>query len=212
MSDPRTSSETNEAFVDRLRRARTGSRSTLGEILSEFRGYLQLLADRELDDRLRAKLGPSDVVQDTLVQAQQHIDDFAGTSEAELGAWLEQILWNCCRNARTAFVHTAKRNLTREVPLDGNPLAECVELDDKTPSGLAASNEEARLVNTALERLQPDERAVVRWHAWESLSFDAIADRLECSPDAARRLWLGAIDQMKDAWGLANGNRPEARR
>jgi RNA polymerase sigma-70 factor (ECF subfamily) len=62
--------------------------------LGEFRNYLILLARWQLDPCLRTKLDPSDVVQETLLQAQKNIGQFRGTTEAELAGWLRKILAN----------------------------------------------------------------------------------------------------------------------
>jgi RNA polymerase sigma-70 factor (ECF subfamily) len=45
-----------------------------------------------LDSRLRSKLDPSDVVQQTLLWAQHARQQFRGSSDGELAAWLRQIL------------------------------------------------------------------------------------------------------------------------
>ena len=60
--------------VQRLAAARAGSREALGQILQACRGYLLLLAERELAPDLRAKGGASDLVQETFLEAQK---DFA---------------------------------------------------------------------------------------------------------------------------------------
>ena len=62
------------------------------ERLDRFRGYLLLLARLHTSTRLQGKLDASDVVQQTLVQALSGLEGFRGTSDAEMAAWLRQIL------------------------------------------------------------------------------------------------------------------------
>jgi RNA polymerase sigma-70 factor (ECF subfamily) len=60
--------------------------------LEAFRDQLRLLARAELDARWQGKIDPSDLVQQTLLEAYQARDQFRGKSAAELAAWLRRIL------------------------------------------------------------------------------------------------------------------------
>ena len=93
------------------------SREDWAPSLGRLRAYLRLLAGLQLDPRLQAKLDPSDLVQQTLLQAYQALDQFRGTSEAELAAWLRQILARTLANA-TRDLHRARRDVARERSLD----------------------------------------------------------------------------------------------
>src|SRR5262245_45332007 len=88
-----------------------------GATLERFRAYLHLLARMQLDPRLQGKLDPSAIVQQTLLQALQARDRFRGHSDAELAAWLRQILAHHLANAVRAWGQ-ARRNVARECSLE----------------------------------------------------------------------------------------------
>src|SRR5262245_45101132 len=74
--------------------------------LQPHRDYLALLARAQLDPRWQAKVSPSDLVQQSLLEAHRDADQFRGTTDAELRAWLRRIL---ARN-----LANVARDLTRQ--------------------------------------------------------------------------------------------------
>ena len=106
-----------EELAARLSAARGGSREALGEVLEACRGYLLLIANRELDTVLQPKGGPSDLVQETFLEAQCDFARFQGTTDEELKAWLRQVLLNNLANFIRRYRQTGKRELGREVNL-----------------------------------------------------------------------------------------------
>ncbi len=77
-----------------LSAARGGEREALGVLLEVYRNYLRLLARAQIDLHLQAKMNPSDIVQETFLEAFRDFGQFCGQTEAEFVAWLRQILAN----------------------------------------------------------------------------------------------------------------------
>src|SRR6476646_7604275 len=75
-----------------LRRARAGDTAALGELLERYRSYLTLLPRLHISRRLQGKADPADLVQETCLGAHRAFPRFRGATEAELAAWLRQIL------------------------------------------------------------------------------------------------------------------------
>src|SRR6516164_8048548 len=107
----------HEDAMRSLSAARTGSAEALGEALEACRGYLLLIARRELGPDLQAKAGASDLVQQTFLEAQRDFAGFHGDTKAELLAWLRRLLLNNLANFARDYRETAKRHIGREVRL-----------------------------------------------------------------------------------------------
>ena len=80
------------SFETLLNHARRGESPAQGELLRRFEPWLRLLARVQLESRFAAKFDASDVVQQTLLEAIKAFPQFRGSTEAELTAWLRQIL------------------------------------------------------------------------------------------------------------------------
>src|SRR5262245_45649322 len=84
----------------------------------QFRDWLRSHAALLLDDRLRAKVDPSDVAQEALLRAVEAQDQFRGQSEAERWAWLRSILASTLTDLVRRFLASRKRNVGLEESLD----------------------------------------------------------------------------------------------
>jgi RNA polymerase sigma-70 factor (ECF subfamily) len=188
-----------------LAAAQAGSVEALGQALEECRDYLLLIAGRELDPDLRAKGGASDLVQETFLEAQRDFARFQGDSPDELRAWLRRMLLNNVANFTRHYRATAKRQAGRELALEaGNPSQERgagLAADVPTPSVEAIANEQAQALQAAMAQLPEDYRQVLALRHQEQLSFEEIGTRLQRTANAARLLWLRAVDRLQQVLG-----------
>jgi RNA polymerase sigma-70 factor (ECF subfamily) len=199
--------EAGEDAAGWLAAAQAGSREALGQVLDTFRAYLLLVADRELDPELRAKGGASDLVQETFLEAQRDFAQFHGASVEELRAWLRRLLLNNVANFTRQYRQRAKREVRREVPLEAGGSSHergaGLAADILSPSGQAVAHEQAGALARAIERLPLDYRQVLALRHEEQLAFEEIGQRMQRTANAARMLWLRAVERLKKEMGLS---------
>jgi RNA polymerase sigma-70 factor (ECF subfamily) len=188
-----------------LSAARAGSREALGRALQAYRPYLLEIAREEIDTALQAKGGASDLVQETFLEASRTFPRFEGSSGPELRAWLRCLLRHHVAKHGRRFRETRKRWVGREQALridrDGHNTEEALGADVQTPSAAVAADEELGLLHQALDRLPPDYRRVVHLRYREGRSFEEIGLRMGRTANAARLLWLRAVERVKQELG-----------
>lgn len=179
---------------------RTGDRAAMNSFIAPWREYLLLIANEDMQSRLQGKLGASDLVQQTMAAACERMDQFRGTSPAELKAWLRRILHNCMHDEERRFLVGRGRAVGRERPL-GDAASQAAALRDPhiTPQSDAVLQEEAEILERAMAQLPDHYRHVVRARNWEEKSFVEIGQELNMSPEAARKIWFRGIVKLEAA-------------
>ena len=175
----------------------------LGRLLELYRSYLQLLARLQIDRRLRGKLSPSDVVQETFLQAERGFPQFKGSSEAELISWLRQILVSQLAMQLRHYT-TQKRNVNLEKQLaaelnrSSHALENSLAAPDPSPSGQAVRREQAVLLANALAALPQEHREVLVQRHLEEKSFPEIARQMQRDLENVKSLWRRAVKRLRD--------------
>ncbi len=183
--------------------------------LERHRSWLGLLARLQVEPRLRAKFDPSDIVQQTLVEAVRGWPKFRGGSEAELAAWLRKILAHVLSHEVRRFGGAQRRDVGREVSLE-QALAESSRRlgaapcsPESSPSERAGRHElELRLAD-ALSRLPADYAEIILLRNVEGLSHEDAAQRMGRSAGAVRMLWVRALARLREELDVSRGARSQ---
>jgi RNA polymerase sigma-70 factor (ECF subfamily) len=190
-------------LATRIELARRNDPGALGRLLQSYVNYLKLLARTGVAASLQGKADPSDMVQETLLKAHQHFGQFRGRSEAELAAWLRQILARTladfARRYRAAGARRVGRERSLEGVLDASSAALCGLLTGRepTPSQSAQNRELSVVLADVLAELSADHHEVVVLRSIEELDWDEVARRMGRTPGAARMLWIRALKELR---------------
>ncbi len=192
-----------------IRRCRAGEEEAQRELFTRYRQYLHILAEGQLGRHLRGKCDPSDLVQQTLLEAHRDFPTFQGSHEGELLAWLRRILAHNLFNEARRFA-TRGRDAAREVSLEGfqagldhssQVLSRCLADDGPTPSEVAAERETSVRLADTLARLPENYQRVLLLRLFEGLSAEEVAGRMNTTAGAVRMLQMRALEALR---GMVN--------
>jgi len=171
------------------------------EGFQRYRPYLYLLARTHLGDALKRKVDASDVVQQTLLQAHRDQNQFHG-NDAELAAWLKQILRNRIIEA-ARYWNGQKRDMNRDANLEQQISDSFCRVDDwlaasqTSPSMQAHANDLMVRLPLAVESLPAELREVIVMHHLQGMKLGEIAIKLECDRTTVGRRLRRGLKQLR---------------
>jgi RNA polymerase sigma-70 factor, ECF subfamily len=176
--------------------------SSNAEALEPFRRYLEVLARVHLDPRLRGKLDPADVAQQTLLRACAALPEVRNRSPEVLAAWLRKILARTLADTVKHY-HRDRRdvNLERSLEADldrsSSSLAGWLAADQTSPSLAAQRNEELLQLADALAELPEPQREVVILKHCRGQTLRQIADHLGRSVPSVASLLRRGLEALR---------------
>lgn len=157
-----------------VERVQAGDREAFGLLVAKYQRKLLRLVMRLVRDPAEAE----DVVQEAFIKAYRALPSFRG--ESAFYTWLYRIGVNAAKNWLMA--HGRRMPLMSEV---GDEEVEGIEdsvllRDETTPEGVLMSRQIADVVHAAMEALPEDLRMAISLREIEGLSYEEIAEVMNC--------------------------------
>ncbi|MCC9605879.1 sigma-70 family RNA polymerase sigma factor [Blastopirellula sp. JC732] len=191
------SSEEIRDWPQLLSDARSGDEAAIDHLWRCMRTYLLLIAESGLGDGLTAKVDASDIVQNSLLEAQRDFSRFTGDSESELKSWLRQLLKHNLIDVGRRFRHAKSRDVSLEQSLNGKTPIDLVDRRQSTASSIIRREETDLELLRALAQLPLEQRRLVEMRHRRGLTYKEIGQELGVSEKTVRNRWAAAIAQLQ---------------
>jgi RNA polymerase sigma-70 factor, ECF subfamily len=184
--------------------AKQGDASAVNQLLDRHARSVQRMVRMRLDQRIQARVGVSDVVQDVMVEANRRLRDYLENPTMAFHLWLRQIAKDRIIDAHRRHRASAKRSVDREhaaVPLgeERSSIELAAQLCDPqlTPAAAATQRELAHRVEHSLADLGDQDCEIIIMRNYEQLSNQEVAEALGLTEAAASMRYLRAIRRLR---------------
>jgi RNA polymerase sigma-70 factor (ECF subfamily) len=196
---------TTEELLDRVRQ---GDDLARGQLLERHRARLRSMIALRLDRRLAARIDPSDVVQDSLAEADRRLSDYLQSQPLPFYPWLRQLALERLVEAYRWHIRSHIRSVRREdVEISFLPdeslhlLANQLAARGSSPSARLRQKDLAEGLKAALGRLSESDREVLVLRHLEQLSVRDIAAVLGLSESAVKMRQVRALERLRATLG-----------
>ncbi|ABM93604.1 RNA polymerase sigma factor RpoE [Methylibium sp. Pch-M] len=174
MAEP-TSPDNDALLVDRVKQ---GDVRAFEMLVVKYQRRIERLIGRMVRDVDLVQ----DIAQETFIRAYRAIPQFRG--ESQFYTWLYRIAVNTAKKTlgdlKRDLLVTESARAGRDEDGDETSRVENELTDGETPDALLASKQIANAVNSAIEDLSEDLRQAITLREIEGLSYEEIADVMNC--------------------------------
>ena len=196
-----------------LERGRAGDLAAFDELFKRHRTFVRKVIDLRLDDRLRARIDASDVVQEAFVDAVSRLEEYLRDPKFPLFLWLRLIVGDRLMKLHRHHLGTQMRDAGLEVSLyrGAFPAASSAALAAQllgrhtSPTQAATRAERTLRLQEALNSLDALDREVLSLRHFEELSLQETSQVLDITESAAAKGYIRALKRLKDILAALTG-------
>jgi RNA polymerase sigma-70 factor (ECF subfamily) len=197
---PEPTPDTDQLFE----RTAAGDHSAAQELLIRFRPRLRRMVAVHLDQRISARVDPSDVVQEALAEAFQRLPEYIQKRTISFYPWLRQIAWQRLVKLHRRHLAAARRSVHREgdanVPLPDESvqeLADRLAAGGTEPGQKLIRKEMRERVRAALDELRHADRTLLVMRYLEHMTLKEIGEALQTTTAAIKKRHTRALVRLE---------------
>ena len=184
-----------------MRELSTGDAQALVRLFDHYRPRLQRMVRLRMDPRAARRIDPSDVLQETYVDAANRVQKYLESPQVSLFVWLRGLAMDRllmlhrrhldakCRSTKMESVFPAESSMA---------LAESLLGGHGSPSRILMRDELQRRVESAVNRLSSEDREVILMRHFEGMGNREVAEALGLTDSAASMRHGRALFRLKE--------------
>jgi RNA polymerase sigma-70 factor (ECF subfamily) len=191
-----------------LERALAGDAVAAAWLYEHYRGRLKSLIELRMDRRLAGRIDASDVLQETMLEADRRLPDYAQAPGMDFYLWLRQLAVQKLIDLHRHHLEARKRSAKREISIqspgaDASSASLALQLMGKltTPTEAARRVELRLKMQEALDGLEPVDREVLALRHFERLTNEQTAEVLGLSRSGASKRYIVALGRLRERLG-----------
>jgi len=185
----------------------------LADLFMQRRDELRAMVEVRLTPRLRRRIDPSDVLQESFLEASKRLDEFLKTRPMRLSLWFRFLTGQKLRDCYRRHLRAKARDARREVSIFGSSvpavssalLAEQLVAKGPSPSQEVMRAELRARIEAALEGMEPLDREILVLRHFEQLRNTDVAELLGLGVSAASKRYLRSLERLRQVLEKAPG-------
>lgn len=182
---------------------REGGAAALGAVFARHQRPLERMIEFRLDDRLRGRIDPEDVLQESFIEASKRLKEYIDAPQVSFFVWLRQITYQTLLTVqRRHFGQKRDPRLEVNGKPEANQDATCLSIFSAfvgqltTPSQVLMKQEQLDQLKKILADMDEMDREVLALRHFEHLSNSQIAEALGISITAASNRYVRAMTRL----------------
>jgi RNA polymerase sigma-70 factor, ECF subfamily len=188
---------------DAVRSSQLIDEQSLFDLFNHHRPSLRRMVEMRLDSRLRARIDPSDVLQEAFIDISNRVQDYNANPTMPVYVWLRFLIEQRLHALYRTHLGAQKRDVRVELPLHGGSpgvtsvVAERLIAQLSTPSTAVRREERCDQLAAALAQLTEADQEVLVLRHFEELTNDEVAAVLGLKKSAASTRYIRALERLR---------------